>query len=58
MMGSPASVLQLGAAALSLLGIVLTIVAAVRATNPMPQIALTLVAVAVLIVTVLRSDRR
>jgi hypothetical protein len=57
-MGSPASVLQLGAAALSLLGIVLTIVAAVRATNPMPQIALTLVAVAVLIVTVLRSDRR
>ncbi|HEY8694456.1 MAG TPA: hypothetical protein VIR57_17135 [Chloroflexota bacterium] len=48
---------QLGAAAISVLGILLTAVAAVQAANPMPQIALTLAAVAVLIVTVVRSER-
>ncbi|MFI5265930.1 MAG: hypothetical protein ACHQ7M_00995 [Chloroflexota bacterium] len=56
-MTNPVSPVQLGAAAISVLGILLTAVAAIRATNPMPQIALTLVAVAVLIVTVLRSQR-
>jgi len=51
------SPVQLGATAISLLGILLTALAAIRAANPMPQITLTLVAVAVLIVTVLRSER-
>jgi len=48
---------QGAAAAISVLGILLTAVAAVQAANPMPQIALTLAAVAVLIVTVVRSER-
>ena len=56
-MSKPAGPVQLGAAAVSLLGILWTAAAAAQAANPMPQIVLTLVAVAVLLVTVLRADR-
>ena len=55
-MSNPASPVQVGAAAVSLLGIVWTAVAAAQAANPMPQIIITLAAVAVLLVTVLRSE--
>ena len=57
-MSKPASPVQLGAAAVSLLGIVWTAVAAAQAANPMPQIIVTLAAVAVLLVTVLRSEEK
>ena len=56
-MTSPAGPVQIGAALVSLLGIALTALAAVRAANPLPQILLTLVAVAVLIVSVMRAER-
>jgi hypothetical protein len=56
-MADKAGPVQIGAAAISVLGIVLTAIAAARATNPIWQIALTLVAVAILIVTVLRPGR-
>lgn len=56
-MADQAGAIQAGAALVSVAGIVWTAVAAAQAANPMPQIILTLVAVGVLIVTVLRSER-
>src|SRR5579883_1044551 len=53
----PASMLQLAAAAISLIGILLTIVAAVRATNPTIPIVLAIAGAIGLVVTVYRQGR-
>jgi hypothetical protein len=56
-MAGQAGPVQAGAMVISVAGILWTAIAAVQAANPMPQIVLTLVAVAVLIGTVLRAGR-